>query len=173
MKLDFRKLNFENLEECLKLKHKLFPESDSDEDYQKYLLNKVKSEYFLVYYNNELVSITGWYDFDGKNENAFMGWFGVRQDYRNQGIGSEVFDFTLKRVKQHKYNYFRLYTDKVVNQDSIKLYTKKGMFIEPYTFDDAIGKNGNFVVFTKILRSNGHDLWDNKPLGEDDNYNNL
>jgi len=127
----------------------------------------------VVYLGNDVVAVTGWYDFDEKHENAFMGWFGVHPDFRKLGIGSKVFDFTLERVVKHNYNYFRIYTDKVVNSDSVKLYESKGLILEPYTFDDAIGRNGNFVVFTKVLKSNGTDLWNNRPLCEDGNYEDL
>ncbi len=170
MKLKFEKLCKENFDECLKLKHLLFPESNSDKDYEKYFSGNVLSEYFLAICGKDVCAITGWYAFDETHENAFMGWFGVHPNFRNKGIGSKVFDFTLDRVKKAGFNYFRLYTDKVVNKASVQLYTKKSMTIEPYTFGDALGKTGNFVVFTKVIESNGNDLWNNRPLGEDDNY---
>lgn len=171
MKLRFEKLTRQNLNDCLTIKHLLFPESNSDEDYEKYFSNTAISEYFVVYFNNQPCAITGWYDFDNNKEDAFMGWFGVLPNFRQKGIGSQVFDFTVNRVKEHKYNYFRLYTDIIVNKESVILYTKKGMLIEPYTYDDALGNTGNFVVFTTIIKSNGNDKWNNRPLNEDCNYN--
>lgn len=171
MKLKFEKLNNKNLNDCLKLKEMLFPESNSNQDYNKYFQGEIDCSYYVVYLKNKPCAITGFYDFDGKHENAFMGWFGVHPNFRKIGIGSKTFDFTLKQVKKQKYNYFRLYTDKIINSDSIKLYMKKGMTQEAYTYPDALGKTGNFVIFTKIIKSTGHDLWNNSPLNEDENYN--
>lgn len=172
MKLEYKKLNKKNIKDCLLIKHILFPESNSDEDYDKYFNKSVLSEYFVVYLNKEPCAITGWYDFDNKNENAFMGWFGVLPKFRLKGIGSEVFDFTVKRVIKHGYNYFRLYTDIVENKESVELYKKKEMMCEPYTYNDVLGSTGNFVVFTKVIKSNGErsDKWENIPLNEDSNY---
>ncbi|MCQ2564624.1 MAG: GNAT family N-acetyltransferase [Clostridia bacterium] len=173
MKVLVRKLNKKNYNDCLKIKTFLFPESNSNQDYTNYFLKKQKCEYFVFYINKKPCAITGWYDFDGKNVDAFMGWFGVMPEYRCKGLGSYIFDFTFKRIKKHKYNYFRTYTDKVVNADSIKLYKKKNMLCENYSYDDNVGKNGNFVVFSKVIKSNGNDLWNNRPLNEDDNYSDI
>ncbi len=171
MKIKFQALSNKNFADCIKLKEMLFPESNSNIDYDKYFHKEIDCEYFVVYYKNIPCAITGYYDFDGKHENAFMGWFGVHPDFRKMGIGSKVFDFTFNLVKKRKYKYFRLYTDKKVNQDSVRLYIKKSMIQEPYTYPDKLGKNGNFVVFTKIIKSNGCDLWNNIALNEDENYN--
>ena len=168
--LIFKKLTTKNFKDCLRIKHLLFPESNSDKDYEDYFNKIVKSEYFVVYLGNLPCAITGWYDFDNKNINAFMGWYGVLPEFRQKGIGSKVFDFTLKQAKKHNYNYFRLYTDKVVNATSCILYQKKNMLCEDYTFDDNIGRTNNFVVFTTIIKSNGEDKWNNRPLNEDFNY---
>lgn len=168
--LKFEKVTKDNYDKVLEIKHFLFPESKSDEDYEKYFAGLQKAEYYLVYFNNEPCAITGWYDFDDKNIDAFMGWFGVLPQFRKMGIGMQVLDFTINQVKCNNYNAFRTYTDKVVNADSVRLYEKAGLIIEDYTYPDKLGETGNFVVFTKMLKSEKIELWDNRPLNEDDNY---
>lgn len=169
-KLSFVKLNKTNYQDCLNIKHQLFPESKSDEDYENYFRKNFHCKYYIVYQDSKPCAIAGWYDFDGNKTDAFMGWFGVMPDFRNQGIGSKTFDFILDKVIKKKYNYFRVYTDKVVNEESVCLYLKKEMIMENYSYSDNLGKTGNFVVFTKVLKSNGKDLWNNRPLNEDSNY---
>lgn len=168
--LSFDVLSLDNYKQVLDIKHVLFPESKSDEDYEKYFSNNSNSEYFLVKENGVSCGITGWYDFDFKGVNAFMGWFGVLNEFRNKGIGKQILDFTIKRVKDRNFNYFRVYTDEVVNYESSCLYEKEGLIKERYSYPDKLGNNGNFVVFTKVLSSCGEDLWDNRPLNEDFNY---
>ena len=168
--LKFEKLTNKNYDTLLKIKHQLFPESNSDEDYDKYFSKSQICDYYLVYYKNTPCSITGIYDFDNNKIDAFMGWFGVLPEFRQLGIGQKVLEFTTNLAKENNYNYFRIYTDKVENKESVELYKKAGFLIEDYTYPDKLGKTGNFVVFTKILKSNGNDLWNNRPLNEDENY---
>ena len=172
MNIKFEKMNEVNKSIMIEIKRQLFPESNSEEDYTFAEHNPEFSEYFLVYCDDMPCAITGWYDFDKRKVDAFMGWYGVLPKFRNKGIGSKVFDETVKIVKAKNYPYFRLYTDVVVNKESVALYQKKGMIMEKYEADDAIGKNGNFVVFTLPLK-NKHEPWNNRLLNEDDNYTDL
>jgi GNAT superfamily N-acetyltransferase len=173
--LKFEAISKENFDEIVKIKHTLFPESNSDEDYYDFFENRKPCEYFLVYFKNEPCAITGWYDFDGLRKDAFMGWFGVLPHLTRNGIGSAVFDFTFERVKKHGYNYFRVYTDEKVNFASTILYKKKNMIEERYSFNDKLGNCGRFVVYTKVIKSLGKefDLWNNRPLEEDFNYSEI
>ena len=168
--LIYQKLNKNNYKKLLKIKHQLFPESNSDEDYIKYFNNVIKSNYYLIFKDNKPCATIGWYDFDNKNINAFVGWFGVEPKYQRQGIGKELLQFIINEVKSLKYKYLRVYTDKVVNKISTLLYDKVFDLKEEYTYPDKIGKTNNFVIYTKYL-SNEKEKWNNIPLNEDENYN--
>lgn len=48
MKIKYQKLNNYNYKTVLDIKHRLFPESNSDEDYVKYLKNENISNYYLI-----------------------------------------------------------------------------------------------------------------------------
>ena len=111
----------------------------------------------------------GWYDFDNENNNAFVGWFGVMPEYQRKGIGKEILNFIIEEVTSLQYNYLRVYTDKVENFVSTKLYDKLFVIREDYTYPDKIGNTNNFLVYTKFLKDRC-ELWDNIPLNEDDNY---
>lgn len=167
--LTYKVLNKQNLEKVLDIKHFLFPESNSDEDYDNYFNNKTKSNYYLIFENETPCAIIGWYDFDNCNKNAFVGWFGVMPEFRRRGIAKESLKFIINEVKKLGYEYLRVYTDKVVNPESILLYEKTFDVREDYNFPDKIGNTNNFVVFTKFL-SDKKELWNNTPLNEDDNY---
>ena len=168
--LVYQKLNKSNYNEILKIKHQLFPESNSDDDYIKYFNNEVKSNYYLVLKDDKPCATIGWYDFDNKNTDAFVGWFGVKPEFQGQGIGKEILQYIIDEVKALNYDYLRVYTDKVVNPISILLYNKMFDVKEAYLNSDKIGWTKNFVVFTKYL-NNKREKWHNRPLNEDDNYN--
>lgn len=68
------------------------------------------------------------------------------------------------------YDYLRVYTDKIVNSTSIKLYNKIFNIQEDYRYPDKLGKTKNFVIFTKFLKHKKL-KWNNFPLNEDNNYN--
>jgi GNAT superfamily N-acetyltransferase len=165
--LTYKKLNKDNYSDVLKIKHQLFPESKSDEDYIKYFSNDVKSNYYLVLKDGAPCATIGWYEVD--SENAFVGWFGVLPEYQGVGIGKEVLRFIIKELEGLDYSYLRVYTDKVVNFISTKLYDSVFDAVEDYKYLDKIGKTNNFVIYTKFLKDK-HEMWNNIPLNEDDNY---
>ena len=167
--LNFIKLTKNNYEDVLFIKHKLFPESNSDDDYVKYFNQLVKSNYYLVKINKTIVATIGWYDFDNQNKEAFVGWFGVLPEFQKQGIGKESLNFIINEVKLLNYDYLRVYTDKKVNYESTLLYDKVFDLKENYTYPDKLGKTNNFVVYSKFLKDYKNP-WNNRPLNEDDNY---
>lgn len=164
----YHKLSQDNYTDMIEIKHKLFPESNSDEDYINYFDNKVKSNYYLVSNKGVPCAIVGWYEYDSNN--VFVGWFGVLEDYRKQGIGTKILEYIMGEVKKLNYKYLRVYTDKVVNYASTKLYDKYFDIKENYTYPDKLGKTGNFIIYTKYLKDK-KEKWNNMPLKEDDNYN--
>ena len=109
--LTYQKLNKANYDEVLKIKHRLFPESNSDDDYIKYFNGEVKSNYYLVLKEDQPCAIIGWYDFGNKNNDAFVGWFGVLPEYQRLGIGKDALLYIMDEVRSLKYNYLRVYTD--------------------------------------------------------------
>lgn len=167
--LEYQKLSKQNYLEVLKIKHLLFPESNSDEDYDKYFRGENKSNYYLVLKDGTPCATIGWYDFDERGEDAFVGWFGVLPEFQGLGIGKEALKFIINEVKNLNYDYLRVYTDKVVNAVSTKLYDKTFDLREDYTYPDKIGQTNNFVVYT-IFFNDKHEEWHNRPLNEDDNY---
>ena len=120
--LTYQKLTKKNYQDVLKIKHLLFPESNSDEDYIKYFKKEINCNYYLVLKENLPCATIGWYEFD--NKNAFVGWFGVLPEFQGKGLGKEILNFIIDEVKKLNYDYIRVYTDKIVNHTSTKLYDK-------------------------------------------------
>ena len=75
--LKFCVVSKENLRDVLYIKHTLFPESNTDKDYDKHFTKSSKCNYYLIIKDDEPCGTIGWYDFDDTNKDAFVGWKGV------------------------------------------------------------------------------------------------
>lgn len=167
--LKFWVVDRENFEHVLYIKHTLFPESNTDKDYDKHFKKLSKCNYYLITEGDKPCATIGWYDFDDNGKEGFVGWFGVLPEFQRRGIGTKALEFITNEVKKKGYKFLRVYTDKVVNYASTKLYDKMFDFVEDYSYPDKLGRTNNFVVYTKVLDGK-KEKWSNRPLNEDDNY---
>ena len=120
-------------------------------------LNKL--EYYLGYENMEIVGISGIYA-DNNNE-CWLGWFGVRPEYRRKGYATTILEIQLKMMKDYGFKVCRLYTDEIINKNVINLYIKKGFY------KDNIYKK-NIITMSKSLDNvTIPSVWTGKPLGFD------
>ena len=60
------------------------------------------------------------------NDECWLGWFGIRPEYRRKGYASSILDLQLQMMKDYGYKVCHLYTDKVINKHAVNLYIKKG-----------------------------------------------
>lgn len=167
--INFKKLTKRNFSEVLKIKHALFPESNSDNDYIEYFQHKRQSNYYLILDNDIPCGIIGWYEFEENDPNAFVGWFGGLPKFRRKSIATKALLLIIDEVKSKGFQYLRVYKDKVVNRESCELYKKYFDLCEDYLADDKLGKTNQFVIYSKWL-CDKKDHWNNRPLNEDDNY---
>ena len=92
-----------------------------------------KIKYYLAYMEEKIIGMTGLY-IEGNNE-AWLGWFGILPQLRNQGYGKLLLEETIKIAKNNGHKVLRLYTDKKENATAIKLYEKLGFTGEKYSFE--------------------------------------
>ncbi len=64
-------------------------------------------------------------------DNAWLGFFGIKEEYRNKGYGKHALLLTEEYAKGEGYKLMRLFTDKDDNDLAINFYKKYG-----YTFGD-------------------------------------
>ena len=81
-------------------------------------------EYYLGYENDNVVGISGVYA-NNANE-CWLGWFGIRPEYRRRGYASKMLNLQLEMMKNYEYKTCRLYTSEVINQEAVRLYIKLG-----------------------------------------------
>ncbi len=128
-------------------------------------------KYWLVYDDNDMVAITGLYsDFDINETNSiWLGWFGVRPQFRRRNIGTEVLNFTIKEAyklaKKYPIKFFRLYTSIDENATAQLLYKKIMDFSEKYDHPEDFTYNSSCLIWSKSLFGDTIIPWNNRYLG--------
>lgn len=118
--------------------------------------NLKRLEYYLGYENGAAVGVSGIYA-DNYDE-CWLGWFGIRPEYRQRGYATAILDMQLQMMKNYGYKVCRLYTDDVINKYAVDLYLKKG-FQKDATYKE------NIITMSKSLDGVTIPLkWKNKPL---------
>lgn len=114
-------------------------------------------EYYLAYEENTAVGITGLYA--NQASECWLGWFGIRPEYRHRGYANKMLDLTLEKMQKYGYKVCRIYTNSVHNEDAVKLYLKKGFQINSKS-------RGNIITMAKSLDDSiVISKWKGKPLG--------
>ncbi len=117
---------------------------------------------------NYQFGVTGIYSYNEYPEDAWLGWYGILPELRNNGYGSLVFDKTVELAKSKGYKAFRLYSDETFT-DAHKLYARKGMIQEIYdNIDDKDPyepKGLITYIFSISLTDKPINKWNNKLLG--------
>ena len=117
-------------------------------------------EYYLGCENNALVGISGVYA-DNSDE-CWLGWFGIRPEYRRNGYASTILDLQLQMMKEYSYKVCRLYTDRVINKNAVNLYIKKGFK------KDSAYENDIITMSKSLENASIPGKWIGKPLGFND-----
>lgn len=114
-------------------------------------------EYYLGCEKGNVVGISGVYSDD--EDECWLGWFGVRPEYRGKGYATAILDLQLQMMKNYGYKVCRLYTDKVINKHAVFLYIKKG-------FQTDSEYKGNIITMSKSLYDASiPNKWNGIPLG--------
>ena len=118
-----------------------------------------KLEYYLGYKNTDIVGISGIYA--DNNDECWLGWFGIRPEYRRKGYATTILEMQLKMMKDYGYKICRLYTDEIINKNAINLYIKKGFY------KDSIYKKNVITMSKSLDNMTVPSVWIGKPLGFD------
>lgn len=115
-----------------KLDRETFSASLFKEQYQQWFLESTITQ--LNYWvaiddeSKKVIGTTGLYcETEDENEAYWLGWFCVEPEFRGQGIGAKLLDFSINTAKAAGKKYLRLYS--WTNPDSATaqiLYKKRG-----------------------------------------------
>ena len=154
-----------NLDIAIDIQNRIFPEYSAKTNYIEAIEKKTDNKYFLLSDGSEYVGITGIYSYIVDPESAWLGWFGILEDYRNKGYGSEALLIYEKMARERGYRYARLYTDKFDNDAALHFYKSRG-----YTFEDYINEKDEaslrfpILIGSKSLDGSKAALWNNRNI---------
>lgn len=168
-KITFVKITYDNLELACKIQNEIFPEEDARKNFIEQIEQdpyRKEMDYYIVYFEELPIGVTGIYSYYEYPENAWLGWFGILEKYRKNGYGGIVLDKTIELAREKKYTKFRLYTDENA-KSAHKLYKSRGLIEELY--DNPEDRDEYFdtkvYIYSMSLTDEPIDLWNNKVLG--------
>ncbi|MEI6040421.1 MAG: GNAT family N-acetyltransferase [Candidatus Berkelbacteria bacterium] len=87
-------------------------------------------EYFVVKNNDgKVIGTTGFYNKDDDDSDVtWLGWYCVDPDFRGQGFGQEILDWTIDEARRRGKKYMRLYTSTRPEEKSANLMYEKNGF---------------------------------------------
>ncbi len=157
-----------NVDLAIKIQNEIFPEEDGQEELLD-TVNSGKSErmsllkYWICYTDNIPIGICGITQYADYPDDAWLGWYGVRQGYRRNGFGRKMFYYVKQLAKQMGYKHLRLYTDEEDNKVAIITYRKYGMYEEVYNNpNDKTIFFGRTLIFSLPLGSNKFEPWNDR-----------
>ena len=160
-----------NLDEATRFQNEIFPHNDAYRNYYESVFKLRDAEYYLAYLDKTLVGMVGIYHENVDPESAWLGWFGVKNEFRRHHLGSEILGFFEKLAKEKGFKYARLFTDEFNNDAAISFYKKCGYISEKYiNSDDAQSLLTKVLIFSKSLTDEPCILWDNKSINLTEQY---
>lgn len=155
----------DNLQEAISLQASLFP-ADADAG-RRNLIDSVEGRLAGHYWLYEVddfgtVGMRGIYSVPADDDSAWLGWFGVKPEFRRRGYAYDMLLNFEEEAKRMDYDYVRLYTEHD-NIGAKSLYEKCGYTCEPYECeeDDYPVK---IDIYSKSLSGKPCSAWGNKNL---------
>ena len=161
--LDLNLITSENVDYAIRVQNEIFPEYNGKNNYLSSIENSKQSQFFLVFDKKKCIGVTGIYSYKNDHDNAWIGFFGIKEEYRNRGYGSKTLKLTEKYAKSMGYKFVRLFTDKLDNDLAIKFYRDNGYTFEDYNNDEeALKDEFNVIIGSKSICDEEVPLWNNK-----------
>jgi len=166
MNVVFKKITEDNLKLACKIQNEIFPKENAKANYLEQINNdssKKEMDYNIVYLDDNPIGITGLYSYNEYPLDAWLGWFGILNSFRNKGYGRLVLRKTIEMAKDKGYKNIRIYTDEFATKAQ-HLYESEGFIKESYDREDD--KDEFFIakvyIYSKSLNNRQIDLWNNK-----------
>lgn len=155
-----------NIDLAISIQHHLFPEYNGEINYRESLIKEENKTYFLIEEDGNIVGITGLYFYKVDPTSAWLGWFGILEEYRRLHLGSKALKMFEEMAKEQGFKTVRLYTDKYDNKVAINFYKANGYTEEDYVLDeDPASKIYPLFIFSKSLDGSKVTRWNNKNIG--------
>lgn len=167
MKLRYEKISENNIRVAAKIQYEIFPNSSAYLKYLKEIQNKTLDlpVDFLIFENDIPIGVVGLYEISKYKDTIWLSWFGVVEDYRYKGYGSQIFEDIINEAKKYNKDFLRLFTYEVWNYEAQDFYKKHMQTEEYYTNkdDDQYDINqGKCKIYGYSLCNRPIDYWNDK-----------
>lgn len=167
MKLRYEKISENNIRVASKIQYEIFPNSSAYLKYLKEIQNKTLDlpVDFLIFENDIPIGVVGLYEISKYKDTIWLSWFGVVEDYRYKGYGSQIFEDIINEAKKYNKDFLRLFTHEVWNYEAQDFYKKHMQIEEYYTNkdDDQYDINqGKCKIYGYSLCNKPIDYWNDK-----------
>ena len=143
--MEFIEITMDNILEATKIQMDIFgPKECAYLCYLQHIQNN-DPPYYIVRDKGEIIGVSGIYIEPFEPETAWLGWFGVKSEYRSKGYGTKILNKTIDIAKNNGFKFFRLYTD-MINPEAHGLYDNIMDFCEKY-----VENNYHVLVYSKSL----------------------
>lgn len=169
-KLRYEPICKENLEVAVQIQKALFPLEEGQQD----LIDSMNctppphqflQKHYVAYCGKNPVGLVGLYAYKAYPKDAWLGWYGVLEEYRKKGFGREIFEFAKDEAKRLGFENLRLYTDEEDNYIATKLYEKLGMESEYYENEgDKYYTASRVLIYSTSLTGKPCEKWNSKNL---------
>ncbi len=174
MSIDIKPLGRKSLHKALNVAVEIFGENDRkpierefkaslgiEPDQTEVIENLRISEakYFLPEENGDPVGVTGYYKFEGHEDEAWLGWFGVRSAHFGKGLGKTLMNEAFNRAAKTGVKTLRIWTTTdPMYAEACKLYERMGFIREVYK-PEAKDAGTMILVFSKAAKEGAtHDI---------------
>lgn len=163
--ITFEKITSNNLATAIKIQSELFPKYSAAQNYKESIEENSNYEYFILKLDEQIIGIIGIYHYPQYPDSAWLGWFGIKKNYRRKKYGTQALKMFEEYARIKGFKFARLYTDKFNNDTAISFYISNEYISEDYSNDnDPAHKKYPILIFSKSLTDQPLELWNNKNI---------
>ena len=163
--MEFILIDKSNLDTAHEIENIIFPHYDALKNYLDSIFDPKKSGYYLIKENDVFIGIIGIYSYDAYPDDAWLGWFGLLEEYRGKGYGRKALEFFEELARNRGFRYARLFTDTLNNDNTRNFYKHHDYFEERYiNFSDPASLKYPISIFSKSLYEERCPRWNNRDI---------
>ena len=133
--MKFIRIDKNNIDIAHKMENIIFPHYDAYNNYLDTFKPESKNEFWIIEVDNVYVGISGIYSYKNNNDDAWLGWFGFLEEYRNKGYGTIALKMFEEEAIKRGFKYARLFTNRYDNDDAKRFYERNGYTEEYYELE--------------------------------------
>ena len=157
------KINKDNINIAIDIENEIFPLYDARNNYYDSLKDDSLISFFIICNDNTYIGVSGIYAYQNDKDNAWIGFFGIKEEYRGNHYGKDALILSEEYAKEKGYKFIRLFTDKYDNDYAIEFYKRNGYVFEDYKSDEELLMDEfEVVIGSKSISKYKVDKWDNR-----------